>query len=262
MPISTRVPIRRLSQSEFGEIAFEVMRQVFDIHNEIGRFFDEKIYKRELAQRLPGVLLEEPIEVTFGTFRKPYFLDVLVAGGAVFEFKAVEKLIGRHQAQLLNYLLLCDLAHGKLINVRSETVEHEFVNTNWRLAERLKFNINHERWDASIPGTATLCDFLTPFLRDLGAGLEIPLYEEAAVYCFGGKELVEADVRVQIAGHSVGKQRMRLIAPGVAFKITALNDSLTDFENHARRFLSHADLRAIAWININMKQATFTTLTP
>ncbi|MFM9964654.1 MAG: hypothetical protein ACKV2Q_25905 [Planctomycetaceae bacterium] len=146
--------------------------------------------------------------------------------------------------------------------MRSETVEHEFVNTNWRLAERLKFAINDERWDASIPGTTTLSDFLTGFLRDLGAGLEIPLYEEAAMHCFGGKELVERDVRVQIADHSVGKQRMRLIAPGVAFKITALDDSLADFETHARRLLSHADLRAIAWGNINLKQATFTTLTP
>jgi GxxExxY protein len=262
MPITTRTPLRRLTQKEFGEIAYEVMRQVFAIHNEIGRFFDEKIYKRELAHRMSGVLLEEPIEVVFGSFRKPYFVDVLIADGAIFEFKAVEMLIGRHRAQLLNYLLLCDFAHGKLINVRSEAIEHEFVNTNWRLAERLKFAINHERWDASIPGTATLSEFLTAFLHELGTGLEIPLYEEAAMHCFGGKEQVEADVRVQIAGHSVGEQRMRLIAPGVAFKITGLDDSLTDFEFHARRLLSHADLRAIAWVNINMKQVTFTTLTP
>ena len=204
MPISTRIPIRRLSQAEFGEIAFEVMRHVFDIHNEIGRFFDEKIYKRELAHRLPGVLLEEPIEVTFGTFRKPYSLDVLVAGGAVFEFKAVERLIGRHQAQLLNYLLLCDLAHGKLINVRSEGIEHEFVNTQWRRAERLMFEVNTERWDSAIPGTAALHDNLLAFLRDLGVGLEISLYEEAVVHFFGGKEQVERDVPVEIGGHRLG----------------------------------------------------------
>lgn len=160
MPITTRIPLRRLSQQDFGDIAYEVMRQVFAIHNEMGRFFDEKIYKRELAHRMSGVLLEEPIEVVFGTFRKPYFLDVLVAEGAIFEFKAVERLVARHRAQLLNYLLLCDFAHGKLINVRSESVEHEFVNTNWRPADRLKFTVHQERWDASIPGTATLGDFL------------------------------------------------------------------------------------------------------
>ena len=237
------------------------MRHVFDIHNEIGRFFDEKIYKRELALRLPGVLLEEPIEVTFGTFRKPYFLDVLVAGGAIFEFKAVTKLVGRHRAQLLNYLLLCDLAHGKLINVRSEGIEQEFVNTQWRRAERLRFEVKTGRWDSAIEGTAALHDNLLAFLRDLGVGLEIGLYEEFVMHLFGGKEQVERDVQVEIGGHRVGEQRIRLIAPGVAFKITGLDRSLADFETHARRLLAHADLRAIAWIDINMKCVTFTTLT-
>ena len=37
MPITTRIPIRRLSQSEFGDIAYEVMEHVFAIHNAIGR---------------------------------------------------------------------------------------------------------------------------------------------------------------------------------------------------------------------------------
>lgn len=120
----------------FGDIAYVVMQHVFAIHNEIGRFFDEEIYKLEPAQRMPGIRLEEPVEVTFGSFRKTYFLDVLVAAGGLFEFKAVETLVARHRAQLLNYLLLCDLAHGKLINVRTEGVQHEFVNTLWYAADR------------------------------------------------------------------------------------------------------------------------------
>ena len=42
-----------------------------------------------------------------------------------------------------------------------------------------------------IPGTGVLHDFLTAFLRDLGTGLEVALYEEAVMHCFGGKERVE-----------------------------------------------------------------------
>ena len=57
------------------------MEHVFAIHNEIGRFFDQKIQKREFAQRLPNVRLEEPVEVAFGSFRTTYGLDVLVADG-------------------------------------------------------------------------------------------------------------------------------------------------------------------------------------
>src|SRR2546422_1361553 len=69
MPIIIRTPIRRLSQAEFGELAYAVMRCVFQIHSELGRFFDEKIYKRELAHRYPGVQLEFPIEVIHATFK-------------------------------------------------------------------------------------------------------------------------------------------------------------------------------------------------
>ncbi len=104
------------------------MGQVFQIHNDFGRYFDERIYKRELARRFPGVELEFPITISHGTFSKTYFLDALIASGGPFEFKAVELLAQRHRGQLYNYLLMLDLAHGKLANLRSESVEHEFVN--------------------------------------------------------------------------------------------------------------------------------------
>lgn len=261
MPITTRIPIRRLSQIEFADVAYQVMEHVFAIHNEIGRFFDEKIYKLELAQRMPGVRLEAPVEVTFRSFRKTYFLDVLVAEGGLFEFKAVESLASRHRAQLLNYLLLSDLAHGKLINVRTEDVQHEFVNTRWRAADRRQFAVDSRRWEGTLPPAAALYDYLTELLRDLVAGLEIALYEEAVVHTFGGPERVLVDVPVCIRGRHVGQQPMRLIAPGVALKTTGFERAPDRFETHARRLLAHVGLRTIAWININMKHVTFTTLT-
>jgi GxxExxY protein len=260
MPVSLPMPLRRLSQRDFAEIASEVMRHVFAIHNEIGRFFDEKIYKRELAHRLPGIRLEVPIEIAFDSFRKQYFIDVLAGDGALFEFKAVEALAGRHRAQVLQYLLLCGLAHGKLINLRSEDVEHEFVNSSWELADRIKFGVHVRDWNAALPGVARLQDVLTPMLRDLGTGLEIALYEEVVTHFFGGPDRVEADVAVEIDGHRPGCQCMRLIGLGVALKITGFDGDLKPFEVHARRLLSHMDLRAIAWVNVNMKTVTFTTL--
>ena len=81
MPIMLRQPVRRLSQAEFGELAYSVMGCVFQIHQDLGRFFDEKIYKRELAHRHPGVQLEVPIEVTHATFKKLQYIDALVDGG-------------------------------------------------------------------------------------------------------------------------------------------------------------------------------------
>src|SRR5258707_911174 len=150
MPISVPSSIRRLSQDEFGEISYDVIRHVFAIHNEIGRFFDEPIYKMELANRMPGVRLEQPVDIVFDSFRKRYFIDVLVGEGAIFEFKAAESIARRHQAQLLNYLLLCDVAHGKLVNIRPEDVEHEFVNTQRKLSDRTEFDLRLDRWNSAV----------------------------------------------------------------------------------------------------------------
>jgi hypothetical protein len=154
----------------------------------------------------------------------------------------------------------CDLAHGKLVNVRNEQVRHEFVNTHWRHVDRILFQVDVARWDATLPGAAHLEEFLTALLCDLGTGLETPLYEEAVTHCFGGKSAVEVDEDVHVGGRCVGHQRVRLIAPGVALKITGFEKQADGFELHARRLLAHTDLRAIAWVNINIKQVTFITL--
>lgn len=261
MPITTSIPIQRLSQKAFGEIAYEVMKHTFKIHNEIGRFFDEKIYERLLATRLPGVTLEVPIDVRFQSFHKQYFLDVLVADGGVFEFKSVEKLGGRHRAQLLNYLLLCDLAHGKLINVRPASIEHEFVNTQWRFTDRLKFEINSERWNPDFPHAKFIQDYLIAFLNDVGSGLETQLYQEAIIHSLGGHEKTDSEIQVSVAGQTVGHQMMHMLSADVALKVTSLDRSIAEHELHTRKLLAHSNLQAIAWINLTLKQVTFTTLT-
>ncbi len=261
MPIKTSIPITRISQADFGEIAYEVMHRVFEIHNEFGRFFDEKIYKRVLALRLPAVTLEVPVDVVFETFHKQYLLDTLVLDGGIFEFKAADKITPRHRAQLLNYLLLCDVAHGKLVNIRPSTIEHEFVNTQWRFTDRLMFKIARERWNASFPNAKIVHDFLTAFLNEIGTGLETKLYEEAVIHALGNNVQKEVSVCEIVGGQSIGQQKLHMLCDEVAITVTGLDKSLADFETHTLRLLNHIDLRAIAWINVNLKQVTFTTMT-
>ena len=55
MPIHCPIATQRITQDEFKQIAGEVMRHVFTIHNEFGRFFDEQIYTKELVDRMDGV---------------------------------------------------------------------------------------------------------------------------------------------------------------------------------------------------------------
>jgi hypothetical protein len=82
MPIVVHAEIRNLSQEEFGEISYEVMGCLFDIHSRFGRLFDEQVYRREVARRC-NRLAEVPIEVIHAGFQKFLFIDVLVGQGAL-----------------------------------------------------------------------------------------------------------------------------------------------------------------------------------
>lgn len=90
-------------------------------------------YKNELRIRLGSRASKEVfVRARFGGFCKPYRLDVLVDHGAIFELKAVNELTDAHRAQLLNYLLLTESRHGKLMTFRTPPIKHEFVWSNHR----------------------------------------------------------------------------------------------------------------------------------
>ncbi len=152
MPICVAAEIRRMDDEAFKVCAYEVMRHAFDVQRELGRLFHEKIYHREIAFRIPDARCEVAVDVRFGDFCKTYYLDLLVGGGAIFELKAVEALAERHRRQLMHYLFLADLPHGKLVNLRRGRVEHEFVNNVLTRAERTAFTAIGDSWynDAQI----------------------------------------------------------------------------------------------------------------
>lgn len=259
MPIRLGAKIRRLSQAEFGEIAYEVMREAFNIHAELGRLFDEKIYQRALAARLPGALTGVPIEVAFDGFSRTYCLDLLVGDGAMFELKAVEALAPRHRGQLLNYLLLADAAHGKLMNFRTERVEHEFVNSSLHRAERMRFTVDDRRWEDVDDGC--LKERMIALMRDWGAGLDIALYEAAASYFCGRAEMPFDEVEIWMPDRSIGLQMVPMAGPSIGMRISALDEAgCAAFEGHLRCFLGHARLRGIQWMNITPRTVQFATV--
>lgn len=258
MPIEVLVPTCRLDQRDFGRITYAVMGCVFRIHNEFGRFFDEKIYKRELSRRYPGTQLEVPIAVSFEGFRKNYFIDALVNGGVVFEFKSCEGLTARHRSQLVHYLMMADLPHGNLVNMRTPKVEHEYINAMLRPYQRRKFDIVDHGWQET--GDSLLREWFVALLGEVGTCLGRELYEEALTYRLGGEECVHQQIGVVSRGRVVGTQNFRLVTPGVAFKVTGLTDDLSRFEAHAKRVLEHTCLEAIQWINVGRNMVTFRTI--
>lgn len=235
------------------------MRHAFDIHRELGRFFDEGVYQGELTHRC-GARIEVPIEINFEGFRKVYFIDLVVEGGAIFEIKTAEGLHDRHRAQLLNYLLLLDFAHGKLINFRLEAVQHEFVNTTLLRCDRTTFDVDDRQWLACDPNT-DLKRFLVGMLREVGTGLDLKLYEEAVIHCLGGPNIAARMVDVVVDGRQAGRHETICTESGVAVKLTSLKaDRMAAYEDHYRRLLNHANIEALHWVNLERSRVRFRTL--
>jgi len=178
----------------------------------------------------------------------------------LFELKTVERLAGVHRSQLLNYLLLTGLEHGKLINFRPQSVEHEFVNTSLTHADRTRFVVQDDQWNASLSGSCDLQQFVVGLLRDWGAGLDLHLYEEAVTDFLGGPENVCREIDVVNQGRALGMQTARLLDPQTTFKITAISENLDLFNTQIHRFLRHTTLQHVLWINVALSQLTFKTV--
>ncbi len=262
MPIVCRQSLTPLSRDEFGRLSYELVGDVMAIRNELGRFFDEKHYKKALALRRNDVALEVPIQVNHRTFEKTYFLDVLFASGAIIEFKATESLTRRHKAQLIHYEMLSGLQHGMLINTRPEQVAKEYVNCPFKDQERFAHRVSSSEWEETVPGAQLFRNILTELLADWGSCLVLALYEEALTHFLGGAEQVVRPVTVHLNGTELGSQLLRLAANRVAFKLTAFEDSMSRerFVHHAKRLLAHTEIDALLWANLSRHEITFHSL--
>lgn len=134
------------------------------------------------------------------------------------------------------------------------------MNCHQRLEDLRDPRIIEHSLDASLPGSEFFRDVLLSLIRDWGAGLETSLYDEALTHFLGGEERVLLPVPVMGQKGHLHDQKMRLIAPEVAFRLTAFTERLDAFETHARRLLQHTNLKAILWANITHHQVTFTTI--
>jgi GxxExxY protein len=262
MPVEFREKLRVLDQDAFGAIAYDVMEKAFQVHNKLGRFFDEGAYQHELAHVLGSrAMIEVPILVKHADFSKTYFIDLLVDQGAVFELKTVSRLTDEHRAQLISYLLLTEGRHGKLINFRPERVEHEFVNTTLTHADRTTFEVDDSAWDNSVERALEIRRRVEAFLRDWGTGLDLQLYVDALTHFLGGEDRVLREIDVVSEGRCISHQKVLLAGTDAVFKVTALFDALEKFESHALRFLQHTDLKHLLWINVTLQTVMMKTLT-
>jgi GxxExxY protein len=261
MPIDAP-DLPRLGRREFAAFDYEVMRHAFAMHNEIGRMCDEQGYQADLTTRLsaldwPDCRREVPIRVSHQSFVKEYFIDLLVADRFVYELKTVETLTSSHKAQLLNYLLLTNTAHGKLINFRPLSVKAEFVNAAVDNESRHEIQLVRDDFDHSAAG---LREILMNLLADWGLFLDTALYSQALVHFLGGEAQVCRQLPLSRSGTEFASQRFQLVERDAAFLLTSYGRHLETHHTHFQRLINHSPLRALHWINLWQHEVSLCTI--
>lgn len=245
------MPIRSLTQDEFHSVDRAMLGLAFKIHNEYGRLLDEVVYKSLLAERCGAAGMEAarevPVVVKHGSFSKSYFIDLLLGSSTIVEAKTVRKLTQAHRGQGINHLLLAGTQHGSLVNFRSSKVEREFISTTLGHDDRRTFVVHEVNWPAEA-AHQRLRSCLESFCSDIGLGLDIALYREAMTAMLN---LAATPIPVLSGSRVVGHQEMLILAPGIGIAITSLSGTPA-YRRHLQRFLSHARLDGIAWVNLSL----------
>lgn len=252
MPVSISNTVRPVSQDAFGELAYRVIAKAFEIHQRLGPLFRESVYRSTLAHLIADAVVEElKIVLTHKQFRKELFVDLLVDESGPFELKVVETLTDKHRSQLMQYLMLLGLFHGKLINFGADSLEHEFVNCNTTQEQRRSFEVVRYRW-GSEQWSQDFETSLVELLRDWGTGLQRSLYTEAVSALIPGEHTSLGMVSTHWNGTPIQTQPCQLISETVAWTITCQSSELDRYRRHLNRLLANTQLRGILWANVTL----------
>ena len=114
----------------YKDLSYKIIDLAFEVHNELGCGFLEKVYENALMILLDreGVPARQqaPADVYFqGKVVGQYFADILVDNKLILELKTVDSISDVHKAQVLNYLRATGLKLGLILNFAKPRLEYK-----------------------------------------------------------------------------------------------------------------------------------------
>ena len=108
-------------QGKHSGLTRQIIGLFYEVYNELGYGFNERVYENAMVIKLEknafSVTQQAPVKVYFeGQVVGEYVVDLMVNGLVLLELKAARKLIGDHEAQLLNYLKATEIEVGLVLN--------------------------------------------------------------------------------------------------------------------------------------------------
>lgn len=117
------------------EITNIILKAYYDVYNELGYGFLEKVYHNamlyELLQNGLKVESQKPIKVYYKEKQVgEYFADLVVNDSVIIELKASELLVYENEVQLINYLRATNIEVGLLLNFGKKPEYKRKIFTN------------------------------------------------------------------------------------------------------------------------------------
>lgn len=106
----------------FDNLSNQVIGLAIEVHRNLGPGLLESVYEQCLSYELQLNHIQHQCQVDVPVIYKGhqlnqnYRIDLLIQNQLIIELKAVDKLQGIHQAQLLTYMKLTQVKTGLLIN--------------------------------------------------------------------------------------------------------------------------------------------------
>jgi len=103
------------------ELTEKIIGAFFEVYNQLGYGFSEKIYEKAIIMTLKklGLQLQSqlPVPIIFnGVKIGDCFPDLVVAEAVIVELKAVPEIVEAHKAQILSYMKAMGLEIGLILN--------------------------------------------------------------------------------------------------------------------------------------------------
>ena len=105
---------------------YQIIGAAIEVHRELGFGFLEAVYQeafeRELSSRLIPFTSQQLLKILYKgkPLIKEYCADLVCFGSIIVELKALRKLSGYEDSQVINYLKATGMRLGILINFGSE----------------------------------------------------------------------------------------------------------------------------------------------
>ncbi len=106
---------------KYSEITEIIIKAFYNVYNQLGYGFLEKVYENALMIELKKLGLkaehQKPIKVYYDKqIIGDYFADIIVEDVVILELKAIKSIISEHETQLVNYLKATNIEVGLLLN--------------------------------------------------------------------------------------------------------------------------------------------------